>query len=72
MPQIDYTELLELMYLKHHTRKSLAKESGYTEQAIGGWLKQGKPMPGRAIIHITKRLRIPDEQIGIFFFTQRR
>jgi len=68
--KIDYSELLELMYVRHHTRKSIAKRIGYTPQALGAWLKDRKPMPGDAVVKTAKILNIPTEKIGYYFYTE--
>jgi len=64
---VDYEDLLELMYIKRHTRKSLANLIGFTEQALGKWLKNNLPMPGAAIVRISMVLGIQKEDRGRFF-----
>lgn len=68
--KIDYEDLLELMYVKRHTRKSLASQIGYTEQALGKWLKNNIPMPGAAIVRISNVLDITRDDRGRFFTKQ--
>jgi hypothetical protein len=50
--KINYTEFQELMRIHKHTNKSLAPLCGFTPQALGNWINQGKPMPGEVIIRI--------------------
>lgn len=68
--KVDYEELKELIYQRHHTRKSLAKGMKFTEQSLGGWLKYGLPMPGEAVMHIKNTLKIDDEKVWHFFYTE--
>lgn len=68
---IDYEELLELMYLKHHTRKTLAKPAGLTPQAVGRYFAHSLPMPGDLVISIADTLGIAREDIGKFFYRRK-
>lgn len=66
--QIDYSDLVELMYIKHHTRESVGMAIGKTGAAFGRYLKKGLPMTGENILRVCELLEIDAGDIGRFFF----
>ena len=69
---IDYTELLELMWLQHHTRKSVAKRIARTDVALGRYFLLEIPMPGEIVLGVADTLGIKTEDIGKFFYQRKR
>lgn len=68
---INYEVLLEMMHVRHHTRKSIARMCGVTQQAYGHWIKHGLLMPGSVILETARILGVPYERIGEIFFCER-
>jgi len=69
---IDYTELLELMWLQHHTRKSVAKRIARTDVALGRYFLLEIPMPGEIVLGVADALGIKTDDIGKFFYQRKR
>lgn len=66
--KINYTELIELMYERHHTRQSVGMAIGKTGAAFGRYLNKGIPMPGEIVIKAGKALGIQTEEYGRYFY----
>ena len=66
--KINYEDLVELMHVRHHTRKSIARICGVTQQAYGRWIKSGLLMPGSVILETARILGVPHERFGEIFF----
>ena len=66
--KINYEDLLELMHVRHQTRKSIARTCGVTQQAYGRWIKSGLLMPGSVILETARILGVPYERFGEIFF----
>ena len=69
---IDYTDLLELMWLQHHTRKSVAKRIARTDVALGRYFLLEIPMPGEIVLGVADTLGIKTDDIGKFFYQRKR
>lgn len=66
--KINYTELIELMYERHHNRESVGMAIGKTGAAFGRYLSKGIPMPGEIVIKVAKSLCIQPEEYGRYFY----
>jgi len=66
--KINYEDLVELMHVRHQTRKSIARTCGVTQQAYGRWIKSGLLMPGSVILETARILGVPYERFGEIFF----
>lgn len=66
--KINYEDLIELMHVRHQTRKSIARTCGVTQQAYGRWIKGGLLMPGSVILETARILGVPHERFGEIFF----
>lgn len=66
--KINYEDLLELMHLRHHTRKSVAQAIGISGAAYGRYFSKGIPMPGEIVIGTAQVLDIKSEDYGRYFY----